>query len=191
MLRPQSSVRRSRTLRSRTLDTRRSTLGMPANTLNQRKTWLRLQRHGTPAASQTSCFQGNGMCSSHSHFEPPQRGQSLRASFLMRKADSAQSMKLWVAMPIDAGTELRFLAPRPGLEVERSENPGRLPWPGSGPGGCGSFSALQEAHVIPPRGRRCSSQGEPSTDGMQESSTWCRRGDSNARHAGVCGALLA
>jgi hypothetical protein len=29
----------------------------------------------------------------------------------MRKADSAQSMKLWVAMPIDAGTELQFLAP--------------------------------------------------------------------------------
>ena len=51
------------------------------------------------------------MCSSHSHFEPLQRGQSLRASFLMRKADSAQSMKLWVAMPIDAETELQFLAP--------------------------------------------------------------------------------
>ena len=82
-------MRRSRTLRSRTLDIRRSTPGTPANTLNQRRTWWRLQRHGTPAASQASCFQGKGMCSSHSHFEPPQRGQSLRASFLMRKADSA------------------------------------------------------------------------------------------------------
>ena len=110
MLRPQSSVRRSRTLRS--LDIRRSTLGTTANTLIQGKAWWRLQRHGTPAASQTSCFQGNGMCSLHSHFEPPQRGQSLGACFLMRKADSAQSMKLWVAMPIDAGTELQFLAAR-------------------------------------------------------------------------------
>ena len=105
-------MRRSRTLRSKTLDIRRSTFGTPANTLNPRTTWWRLQRHGTPAASQPSCFQGNGMCFSHSHFEPRQRGQSLRASFLMRKADSAQSMKLWVAMPIDAGTELQFLAAR-------------------------------------------------------------------------------
>ena len=122
MLRPQSSVRRSRTLRSKTLEIRRSTLGTPANTLNQRKAWWRLQRHGTPAASQPSCFQGNGMCSSHSHFEPPQRGQSLRASFLMRKADSAQSMKLWVAMPIDAGTELQFLAPRQHAGIVGAEH---------------------------------------------------------------------
>jgi len=113
-------VRRSRTLRS--LDTRRSTLGTPANALNQRETWWRLQRHGTPAASQASCFQGNGMCSSHSHLEPPQRGQSLRASFLMRKADSAQSMKLWVAMLIDAGTELQFLAPRQHAGIVGAEH---------------------------------------------------------------------
>ena len=115
-------MRRSRTLRSKTLDIRRSTLGAPANTLNQRKTWWRLQWHGTPAASQPSCFQGNGMCSSHSHFEPPQRGQSLRASFLMRKADGAHSMKLWVAMPIDAGTALQFLAPRQHAGIVGAEH---------------------------------------------------------------------
>jgi hypothetical protein len=40
----------------------------------------------------------------------------------MRKADSAQSMKLWVAMPIDAGTELQFLAPRQHAGIVGAEH---------------------------------------------------------------------
>jgi hypothetical protein len=40
----------------------------------------------------------------------------------MRKADSAQSMKLWVAMPIDAETELQFLAPRQHAGIVGAEH---------------------------------------------------------------------
>ena len=149
MLMPQSSVRRSRTLRSKTLDIRRSTLGTPANTLNPRTTWWRLQRHGTPAALQTSCFQGNGMCSSQSHFEPRQRGQSLRARFFMRKADSAQSMKLRVAMPIDAGTRVAVSGSATACGHRRSRAR-HLAIPLAGAAAKGLSASTQQVRVEPP-----------------------------------------
>ena len=40
----------------------------------------------------------------------------------MGEADSAQSMKLWLAMPIDAGTELQFLAARQHAGIVGAEH---------------------------------------------------------------------